>query len=792
MSISKIAAILLIMSVAFSVFSPSYKAAVASSEAEPLNTEDLYARALEATDWIIGFQVSPPSSSLGMPYNSSKAWGLDPFFYINGTITGGLDGVKTGERQKLAYLIGGHDSGEGAAASLEAFIHTGDPKFMRSFDNYFKYFQRAQMPSAQVSTESLRSYRTEDGNITIDESGFFAEQANVGAGPDGIYGTVDDDVKLKAVFPSAEHGNPIAYALLLYYKLSSDETALRLLNNYGNWLIRSQIKDGNFSGAFPVTQFYYHIAKWKPRMFETAQSAWILSELYRTTSNKTYLEAAVRAGDYMLKRQYTQASWNDSRVDGALPYEGNRTSYVSSVSTNHAGYTLLAWTNLFRLTGNETYLYGVGGSPNRPTGGAVKYANWLLSFQVTPESVSWGNHTFAKDSFAMGGFYSSFNPHKHSFGRGVAQTVWSVSYGAKGLLLLYQVTKDERYLEATKLAVRWLSSMKFEDETSIPLQGLGGTKFVRSSWWGRYPQLYQPDPNQLKEIFNFTGKGTVGKSSILKGNLTWFERTFNVDFNLVNFQMASRGDRYTKMIWGSWPDVGFEPRYGGDLAVGFYTLAAYQEAKELTERAEASILQLKGLGLDSGSNPFPQVKAASLEAARLLDDAEKEFSNGWYSLSSKLAKEAINKVGEALAEMKRLTSEYLVATNSTLTSFSRYEWFDNSSRQFYLDAVSDQAEAEQVQEREAFLAAYNFSSTARNKLEQALEKDSIAQRSQLNAIKEQLTDLTRKLSEAEQSSKSKFEALENLSRLTSVLLAVAITASAIAFALTMFRRRKPV
>ncbi len=787
MSIKQTAAILLMMSVAFSVFSPGYKAAVASSEAESLNIEDLYVHALEATDWIIGFQVSPPSSSLGIPYNNSRAWGLDPFFYLNGTITGRLDGVKTGEHQKLAYLIGGHDSGEGATASLEAFIHTGDPKFMRSFDNYFKFFQRAQMPNAQVSTESLRSYRTEDGNLTIDESGFFAEQANIGAGHDKIYGTIDDEVKLKAVFPSAEHGNPIAYSLLLYYKLSRDETSLRLLNNYGNWLVRSQIKDGNFSGAFPVTQYYYHVEKWKPRMYETAQSAWILSELYHAIGNKAYLEAAIRAGDYMLKRQYTQASWNDSRVDGALPYEGNRTIYVPAVSTNHAGYTLLAWTNLFRLTGNEKYLYGVGGSPNQPTGGAVKYANWFLSFQVTPESVSWGNHTFAKDSLAVGGFYSGFKPQKHSFGRGVAQTVWSASYGAKGLLLLYQVTKDERYLEAAKLAVRWLSSMRFEDETSIPLQGLGGTKFVTGSWWGRYPQMYQPDPNQLKEIFDFTRKGTVDKSSITKANLTWFERTFNVDFNLVDFQMASRGDRYAKMIWGSWPDVGFEPRYGGDVAAGFYALATYQEAKDLVGRAEASILQLKGLGVDSGSNPFPSVMRASIEATRLLDQAKEEFSYGWYSPSSKLAKEAINKADEALAEMKRLTSEYLVVTKSTLASFSHHGWFDNSSRQFYLDAVSDQAEAERAQEREAFLAAYNFSSTAGNKLEQALEKDSIAQRSQLNAIKEQLTDLTRKLSEAEQSSKTKFEALENLSRLISVLLAIAIAVSVIALILTMLR-----
>ncbi len=338
-----------------------------SSAQQPDETSNYFTLAIEATDWITEFQFTPMGSSWGTPYNNSKVWGLDPFVYVNGTITGGYPKIPAGGKQTLGYLIGGHDSGEAASAALEAYLHTHNEKYLHLFQVYLDYFKRSQMPSRFVYTDTVSVHA--DKNVTLDNSGYFAEQVNIDAGPDSIYGTADDDVRLVAVFPAVEHGNPIAYALVLYYKLTKDPEALDMLKRYDDWLIRSQIKEGDYVGALPVTQYHYHIAGWKPRMFETTQSAWILAEIYSLTEDEKFLEAAERTVAYMLQKQYTKNNnWNDTKIVGALPYEWRSEEYNPSVLTNHAGYTLMAWFKLYELTGKEEYLDA-----------AANYADWLLS-----------------------------------------------------------------------------------------------------------------------------------------------------------------------------------------------------------------------------------------------------------------------------------------------------------------------------------------------------------------------------------------------------------------------------
>jgi len=320
---------------------------------------------IEATDWITSFQVAPLSTSWGIPYPDSRVWGLDPFYYSNGTITAGTNGIVAGQKQELAFLLGGHDAGEGASAALNAYLSTGDSQYLRIWEVYFNYFVNAQIPNSNVTTPAESVIYVQGRNETIFNGGTWAEQAQVSAGLDGAFGTNSDRVELSAAFPAAEHGNPIAAALIAYYRLSNDPVALRMLNRYGNWLVRTQISSGEFAGAFPVTEYYW-LMGWKPRMFETSESAWILSELFVLTHNQTYLDAAVAAGNFMISKQFVNV--NDTHIEGALPYMSNETHYSNSVSTNHAGYSLLAWADLYRLTNDTRFLIA-----------AERYANWLLS-----------------------------------------------------------------------------------------------------------------------------------------------------------------------------------------------------------------------------------------------------------------------------------------------------------------------------------------------------------------------------------------------------------------------------
>ena len=598
---------------------------------------------LEAADWITSFQVTPLNDSWGIPYKDARAWGLDPYFFENGTITAGVGEIAGGEKQRLAYLIGGHDAGEGANAALDAYLQTRNPKYLEIFNVYYEYFQASQIPGARTTTPA-HALLGAGKNITVDNSGFWAEQANVSAGANGNYGGEGDVTTLQAIYPAAEHGNPIAATLIAYYRLTHDKATLAMLNRYGGWLARTQIHTGEYAGAFPVTQYYWALG-WKPRMYETTESAWILAELYMLTENSTYLNSAEAAGEYMLSRQFIGPEWESTPVYGALPYEWNETHYTNSVSTNHAGFAILAWSQLFRITGDRRYLTA-----------AEKYADWLMSFQVTRAGTDWGNHTYANDSMAVGGFYYGYQTEKHEFGWRVAEALWSAAYSIPALLTLSQITDNDEYRSSALLAADWLAQMRYPDRSPLPLQALAIIKYPISSWWGLYPQYYQPDMREVEKagIISFVNKGRMNESSIIDQQPTWFERTFDVDFNLVDYQMASRGPMFMKMVWSWWPSLGFEPRYGGDIAAGAFavdsfltfTAQSYDE-KQILEEVNQSI------GTDTSGMP-ENVTSAYNQAVRLTTMAELNFNLGWYTVAKSQITDALTYAKEVLNDLQPL------------------------------------------------------------------------------------------------------------------------------------------
>ena len=610
--------------------------------------------ALEATDWITSFQVTPLNDSWGIPYQNENAWGLDPYFFENGTITAGLGNITAGAKQTTAYLIGGHDAGEGALAALDAYLQTRDPKYLQIFQVYYRYFQDAQIPGPRTITPAHSIVNINGRNVTIDNAGYWAEQASVNAGTNGTFESSNDKTILEAIYPAAEHGNPIAIALINYYRCTHDPTTLEMLNRYGAWLIATQIHAGEYAGAFPVTQ-YYLAEGWKPRMYETSESAWVLAELYQLTGNRTYLDSAEAAGQYMLSRQYIGPEWESTRVYGALPYEWNETHYNRSVSTNHAGYAIMAWIELYRITHDTRYLDAVR-----------KYADWLLSFQVTNPTTPWGDHTFANDTMAVGGYYYGYNTDKHEFGWRAAESLWSAGDAIPALLFLSQTTGESKYEESALLAADWLTQMRYEIAMLIPLQALAITKYELSSWWGLFPQYYQPDMSQVRQagIVAFVNQGMANESSIQDRNPTWFERRFNVDFNLVDYEMASRGPTFMKMIWSWWPDLGFEPRYGGDIAIGAFAIANFLTAGNRLTEAQSLLTEIqKATGNQTWDQPR-NVTLAYNQAIQLFSMAEENFRSGWYSVANSQIEDAISHAATALSDLSIITP--LQNTNWTL------------------------------------------------------------------------------------------------------------------------------
>jgi hypothetical protein len=638
---------------------------------QPDLTSRYYGLGLEAADWITSFQVTPLNVSWGIPYQDQRTWGLDPFYFENGTITAGTEGITAGQRQTLAFLIAGHDAGLGASAALDAYLQTKDPRYLNIFNVYYDYFRNAQIPSGRDSTPAIIISTIHAHNFTLDNSGYWAEQADVSAGPDARYGTQDDSAKLRAAFPSPEHGNLIAAALISYFRWAHDESALQTLNRYGNWLVKLQIKTGNYTGAFPVTQYYWDLG-WKPRMYETTESAWILAELYQLTGNVTYLNSAAAAGQYMMSRQFTGPEWVNTPVYGALPYEWNGTKYTTTVSTNHAGFTLLAWTQLYRLTGDKRYLNS-----------AETYAKWLMSFQVTNTDMSWGNHTYANDPMAVGGYYYGYDTEKHKFGSEVALSLWSAAYSIRGLLFLTETTRNETYARSAELAADWLTRMRYPDTSLVPLQALAITKYVSSSWWGIYPQFYQPDMAEVEKagITSFVKEGQTKPQAILNLNRTWFERTYGVDFNLIDYQMASRGPQFMKMIWSWWPDLGFEPRYGGDIAFGAFTIGNYLTFNEKFQSLQTNLIEIQQVTSDQTLGLPKNVTTSYQQAKQLASEAERNFNESWYSAAmaevndaSALAQKTIRELGilVPILQTNRITLEGMVTAVVALSIVDVY------------------------------------------------------------------------------------------------------------------------
>jgi len=125
-----------------------------------------------------------------------------------------------------------------------------------------------------------------------------------------------------------------------------------------------------------------------------------------------------------------------------------------------------------------------------------------------------------------------------------------------------------------------------------------------------------------------------------------------VDFNLIDYQMAARGPQFMKMVWSWWPDLGFEPRYGGDIAFGAFTIGNYLTFDEKFQSLQANLTEIERLTSDQTLGLPNNITTAYQQAKQLANDAERNFNESWYSAAmadvgdaSALAQETIRELG---------------------------------------------------------------------------------------------------------------------------------------------------
>lgn len=159
--------------------------------------------------------------------------------------------------------------------------------------------------------------------------------------------------------------------------------------------------------------------------------------LYSRDKNNEYLEIAKRAGDFII---YYQSKSGISK--GAVPWtidsEGNPHSIYYSFDT---AMCVNGLADLYKVTHDEKYLIS-----------AVSAADWLLRAQNT-----------------NGSFKAVYNAEKMSYDSKILEKTWSGDNGCLhikhliGLLKIYRLTKDKKYLESIKTLLNWSMEIQMQN-----------------------------------------------------------------------------------------------------------------------------------------------------------------------------------------------------------------------------------------------------------------------------------------------------------------------------------------
>ncbi len=179
------------------------------------------------------------------------------------------------------------------------------------------------------------------------------------------------------------------------------ESAMRA----GKWLLSIQSEDGSYTDL-----------SGKKRVFDTGQIVEGLLGLYKHSGNKEYFEAALRAGDFLVRNQETDGSWSK------FSYNGIAHTYYS------------------RVAANLCYLYSESGREAFKSA-AEKNIYWVVSKQ-RPNAY-----------FGLMSFSAYEDPYLHT-----------ILYVIEGLLGYYKTMRDDRVLTCLKRTVETLVGINKNSE----------------------------------------------------------------------------------------------------------------------------------------------------------------------------------------------------------------------------------------------------------------------------------------------------------------------------------------
>ncbi len=273
-----------------------------------------------------------------------------------------------------------------------------------------------------------------------------------------------------------------------------------------DWLIKIQLPDGSYQlGLYPTSKGSFAdraYSSTEQSAFETAQILYGLSRAYRETNEALYLNAALAAGDWLVRTQSQDGYWNISIQNQPRSFD-----------------SMIAWSlaELHRLSSRKSY-----------SDSAKANLDWCLSRQRE-------NGWFDLCSHTLGDL-----PWTHGIG-----------YTLQGLLEADTILKEERYTEAVKDTA----------EVLLRIYSIKGFKSVYEQQYGFLPARFDERWRSRDKFTCLTGNAQISlvfsRLFTVIGDIRYLNAALKLNSDLKSLQnVTSTNDGIRGGIKGSHPIYG--------------------------------------------------------------------------------------------------------------------------------------------------------------------------------------------------------------------------------------------
>ena len=247
----------------------------------------------------------------------------------------------------------------------------------------------------------------------------------------------------------------LGHPFLWGYRIWGDQRYLRAACDLASFYARAQFPEGGWTQDLRVHLDGSGSSSGSIAGFEEwTQSNGIraLAACYHMTGLESFRQAALKAGEVILRAQDESGWWPWGAQIGA---EDRRAGYMK-------GPTLNDW-NLNACMGDCLVLYHMTGD-ERYVDAIFKAGEWIMSAQIEGPTPGWAAQYDMDGKPAWGRFMEP----------PAADAVFGTYGAGSGLLMLYDITGDERYLEPLRTHIAWLQS--------IPQEPKGWMWYAHRDW----------------------------------------------------------------------------------------------------------------------------------------------------------------------------------------------------------------------------------------------------------------------------------------------------------------------